>query len=86
MNSTRLLEEKGVPYRLVELTMAAITVRDVIAHSKTCIDPAEVCKTIILRDKSGSFTAVLLRGADRIDFKKVKKQIGGSRVSLDEFL
>ena len=81
MKSTQLLEKQGVQYRLIELNHAAVTVRDVVEYSKTPINPGEICKTIILRDKTGGFKAVLLRGADRVDLKKAERQIGASRVA-----
>ncbi len=79
--SAKLLEEKGVEYRVVELTERAVTVEDVVRYAKHEIDPDEICKTIILKDREGRIYAVFLRGGDRIDFKKLRGLIGKASVA-----
>jgi prolyl-tRNA editing enzyme YbaK/EbsC (Cys-tRNA(Pro) deacylase) len=39
------------------------------------ISPEEICKTILVKQKT-RYYAVFLRGADKIDFKKLKDVIG----------
>lgn len=78
--SARLLEEKGVEYRLIELTDRAVTVEDVVKYARNEIDPDEICKTIILKDRKGHMHAVFLRGRDRIDFHKLRGVIGKASV------
>lgn len=68
-----VLKTKQIPYRLIELQKEAFTVDDVVNFSKGDINPAEICKTIILKGKkSGKRYAVLLRGDDRLDFRAAK--------------
>jgi len=78
------LEEKGVDYRVVELTRRAVTVEDVVRYAKDGVDPDEICKTIILKDRGGLMHAVFLRGGDRIDFKKLRGLIGKASVAAPE--
>ncbi len=73
----RLLQEKGIPYRLIRLNDKAFTVDDVVKYSEGDIKPEEICKTMILRGKkSDRKVAVLLRGRDRLNFSATKKQCG----------
>ncbi len=70
----KVLKDKGIEYRLIELSQNAFTVADVIAHSNNAVNPDEICKTIILVGrKSGNMIAVMLKGLDKVDFSKVKK-------------
>jgi len=70
----KLLKEKGIRYRLIELSQKAYTVEDVVKYSGGDIDPKEICKTIVLKGKkTGGKWAVLLRGEDRLDFSKAKE-------------
>jgi prolyl-tRNA editing enzyme YbaK/EbsC (Cys-tRNA(Pro) deacylase) len=79
--SVRILEEKGVEYRLIELTDRAVTVEDVVRYAKDGVDPDEICKTIILKDRNGRMHAVFLSGRDRIDFRKLRGIIGKASVA-----
>jgi prolyl-tRNA synthetase len=72
LDSTKLLEEKGVGYRLIELKEKAFSVADVIRYAKEPLDPDEICKTMILKDEKGNKYAVMLLGYHRIDFAKAK--------------
>ena len=82
--SARLLKEKGIEYRLIELTGRAVTVEDVVRHAKDGVDPDEICKTIILKDRKGRMHAVFLRGRDRIDFRKLQGVIGKVSVAAPD--
>jgi prolyl-tRNA editing enzyme YbaK/EbsC (Cys-tRNA(Pro) deacylase) len=82
--SAKLLEEKGVDYRLIELTDRAVTVEDVVRYVKHGVDRDEICKTIILKDKEGRMHAVFLKGGDRIDFKKLRRVMGKARVAAPD--
>jgi len=82
--SARLLKEKGIEYRLIELTGRAVTVEDVVRHAKDGVDPDEICKTIILKDRKGRMHAVFLRGRDRIDFRKLRGVIGKVSVAAPD--
>lgn len=84
LESVRILEEKGVEYRLIELENRAISVSEVIRYSKERVRPEEICKTIILKDGKGAKQAVFLLGDRRIDFNKAKAIIG-SKVSIASF-
>ena len=79
-----LLIEADVEYRIIELEARAISVDDVIVYSKEPINPEEICKTILVRHKK-QYHALFLRGADQIDFRKLKAIIGKSSIaSRDE--
>lgn len=79
-----LLIEADVEYRIIELEAPAISVDDVIEYSKEPINPDEICKTILVKRKN-QYHGLFLRGADQIDFKKLKTLIGKSSIaSRDE--
>ena len=67
----------------MELTDRAVSVDDVVRLSKGDINPDEICKTIVVRSKTG-FTALFLRGSDRVSFKKLKAVIGKARIVSPE--
>jgi prolyl-tRNA editing enzyme YbaK/EbsC (Cys-tRNA(Pro) deacylase) len=74
--SARLLDDLGVEYRLIRLRGRAVTTQDVIDRAEGELNPTEICKTIIVKDRGGVKHAVLLRGSDRIDFSKLKTVLG----------
>lgn len=76
LEAERVLLEKGIPYRLIELTDRAMTVADVLRFSKGDFSAEEVCKTVIMRDESGGLYAFMLVGTDRVDFIKAKRLTG----------
>jgi len=79
----KILRPKGIPFRLINLTKPAMTVDDVVSFANGIINVDEICKTVVIKErKSGKMYAVLLRGADKIDFAKIKKLIGGQDVTL----
>ena len=82
--SAKKLEELGLEYRLIKLKRRAVSVQDVIDNADDDIDPAEICKTILVKDRAGRMYAVLLRGCDRIDFKKLRKVLGKLSVASRE--
>lgn len=84
LESARVLKERGVGYRVIELKDRAISVEDVIRFSKEEIRPEEICKTIIIKDRGGSMYAVFLLGDQRIDIKKARQVIGG-KVNIASF-
>ena len=86
LESVRVLEKKGVGFRLIELEDRAISVDDVIKFAKEDITPGEICKTIVLKDGEGDKLALLLLGDRRVDFNKARKTIGGKLriASFDE--
>jgi prolyl-tRNA editing enzyme YbaK/EbsC (Cys-tRNA(Pro) deacylase) len=84
LESVKILKQRDLEYRLIELEEKAISVEDVIRYSKTEIEPEEICKTIILKDRKGRKYAIFLLGNTRIDFNKAKRIIG-SKVSVASF-
>ena len=81
-----ILESKNIEYRIIELKDKAISVQDVIDFSKEEINPDEICKTILVKHKK-EYYELFLRGADKIDFKKLKSVIGKTSIaSYDEVL
>lgn len=70
----KILTSKNIPYKLVELEGISFTVSDVIRLSGGKLKEGEVCKTIIIKGrKTGMLYGILLRGEDKLDFKKLKK-------------
>ena len=82
--SARLLDDLGVEYRLIRLTGRAVTTQDVVDKAEGKLNPTEICKTIIVKDRGGAKHAVLLRGGDRIDFSKLKTALGKVSVASRE--
>ena len=78
LDSARVLQRKGVEFRLIELSQRAVSVEDVVRYSVLEIAVDEICKTILLKDSAGDRHAVFLLGSQRIDFGKVKGVIGRS--------
>ena len=78
-----ILDGAGVEYRIMELTDRAVSVDDVVRFSKGEINPVEICKTILVKSKAG-FTALFLRGSDRVSFKKLKGVMGKARIASPE--
>ena len=78
-----ILDGAGVEYRVMELTDRAVSVDDVVRLSKGEINSGEICKTIIVKSKTG-FTALFLRGSDRVSFKKLKGVMGKARIASSE--
>jgi prolyl-tRNA editing enzyme YbaK/EbsC (Cys-tRNA(Pro) deacylase) len=74
--SAKLLDDLGVEYRLIRLRGRAVTTQDVIDKAEGELNPTEICKTIIVKDRNGAKHAVFLRGCDRIDFSKLKAVLG----------
>ena len=73
LDAERILYEKGISYRLIELIHRAITVADVTQYKKGDINVDEICKTVIMRDDLGKNYAFLLVGSDRVDLQKTQK-------------
>jgi len=76
LEAESILQEKRMPYRLIELTDRAMTVADVVRYSKGDINLVEICKTVIMRDDSGNHYAFLLIGTERVDPHTAKKLTG----------
>ena len=76
LEAERFLAERGIPYRLIELTDRAMTAADVALYTKGDIHTEEICKTVIMRDDSWNRYAFLLVGTDRVDPLKVEKLTG----------
>lgn len=79
--ATKILEGKGIEYRLIELADRSITSGDVIRHSKGELNPDEICKTIVVTDERGCNYAIFLLGDQRIDEDRARSVIG-SGVSI----
>ncbi len=76
LEAERFLAERGIPYRLIDLTDRAMTVADVLRFSRGDFLAEEVCKTVIMRDSEGGRYAFFLQGSDRVDFLKAKAATG----------
>jgi prolyl-tRNA editing enzyme YbaK/EbsC (Cys-tRNA(Pro) deacylase) len=88
LESIKILKEKKIPYRLIELSDKGISFEDVIKNAKEEINPEEICKTIIVKDKKDNKYAFFLKGDEKIDFSKAKEIIGKkiSIVSYDDLV
>jgi Cys-tRNA(Pro)/Cys-tRNA(Cys) deacylase len=70
----KILKEKGIKYKILELSGKVITHEDVKRYSNE--DPEDDCKTILAKDKKANLYAFFLRGMMRIDFSKIKEITG----------
>jgi len=80
IKAVEILKNKGINYRLIKLSEKGISFEDVIKYAQEEINPNEICKTIIVKDKKNDRYALLLKGNQKIDFSKVKDIIG-SKIS-----
>ncbi|MBI2631427.1 YbaK/EbsC family protein [Candidatus Pacearchaeota archaeon] len=81
LKSTKILDEKGISYRLIKLSQKGVSFEDVVKYSEDEINPSEICKTIIVKDKKGQKYAFFLKGDKKMDFSKAKEVIG-SKISI----
>lgn len=84
LESAKILEEKSIKFRIIKLSDKGVSVHDVIKFAEDDINPEEICKTIIVKDKKGNNYAFFLKGDQRIDFKKAKEVIG-KKISIVSF-
>ncbi|MGD9276010.1 MAG: YbaK/EbsC family protein [Candidatus Pacearchaeota archaeon] len=86
LESVKILKGKNIPYRLIKLSDKGISFEDVIRNAEDKINPDEICKTIVVKDKKENKYAFLLKGNQKIDFSKVKEVIGkkASIVSFED--
>ena len=82
--ATKILQAKGIPFRLIRLLNKSISSDDVIKNAVDDLNPAEICKTIIAKDESDNFYAIILPGKSKIDFSKAQNIIG-QKISIIEF-
>ncbi len=71
----KLLQEKGVEYKLIKLSRKVISHEDVKKYSKGT-DPEDDCKVIMTKDKQGNQYAFFARGMMKLDFSKIKEIVG----------
>ena len=76
-----ILRERKIHYRLINLSAKGVSFGDVVNYAKDEINPNEICKTVIVKDKKGDKYAFLLKGDKRVDFSKAKDIIG-SKISI----
>jgi len=81
IKAVEFLENKGINYRLIKLSEKGISFEDVIKYAQEEINPNEICKTIIVKDKKNNRYALFLKGNQKIDFSKAKEIIG-SKISI----
>ena len=74
--ATKILKDKNVPFRIIKLSNKGISSGDVAKYAVDRLNPSEICKTIITKDKSNNNYALLLKGDDKIDFSKIKNVVG----------
>ena len=84
LDSTKILEEKKIQYRLIKLSKKGVSCEDVVKFAKDKVKPEEICKTIIVKDKKNNKYAFFLKGNTRIDSKKAKN-IVGKKISIISF-
>jgi prolyl-tRNA editing enzyme YbaK/EbsC (Cys-tRNA(Pro) deacylase) len=84
LESTNILKEKGIRYRLIKLSDKGISFEEVVENAEDEVNPNEICKTIIVKDKKGNKYAFFLKGDKKIDFSKAK-EIVGKKISIVSF-
>ena len=70
----KYLRKKKIPYKVVELGGEVFTVDQV---KKTGVEEDEIVKTLVIKTNN-NFIALVVRGCDRLDFKKVRRLFGPS--------
>jgi prolyl-tRNA editing enzyme YbaK/EbsC (Cys-tRNA(Pro) deacylase) len=76
LEAERILREKSISYRLIDLTDRAMTAADVARFSKGDFRIEEICKTVVMSDSEGNLYAFFMVGTDRVDFLKAKNVTG----------
>jgi len=71
-----LLERLGVRYRVIELRGRALRVEDVMKLALSEVEASEVCKTVMLKGRSGKLYAVMLLGGKRVSLSRVAEEVG----------
>jgi Ala-tRNA(Pro) deacylase len=72
------LEEQGIDFELVEHDRALTAAAEARAAGQ---EPANAVKCVLLRGLEG-YELVVLQASDRLDFGKVREQLGESRTDL----
>ena len=68
------LKVKQIPHQIVDLGGEVFTVDQV---KKTGVEEDEIVKTLVIKTNN-NFIALVVRGCDRLDFKKVRRLFGPS--------
>jgi Ala-tRNA(Pro) deacylase len=76
--TTKHLDEEGIEFELVEHDRALTAAAEARAAGE---EPANAVKCVLLRDLEG-YELVVLQASDRLDFGKVREQLGESRSEL----
>lgn len=74
----KYLDQNNIKYEVIELGDRAFTVEDVINSGKAT--RREIVKTLLVKTEKGSIS-VCARGEDKIDFNKIQKRFGKSRLA-----
>jgi len=72
-NTTEKLRKLGLHFKILELCEPAVSVRDVVNKSQGDVKVDEICKTLLMKGKDPF--AVLIKGLDKVDLKKVENLI-----------
>lgn len=83
LESTKILADKNIDYRLIQISDRGVTCGDVVKNAIDDVNPQEICKTIVVKTESGEYSGLFLKGADKIDFKKIKAYLGQAVQLLD---
>ena len=51
MDPLKLLKEKKIEYRTIKLSNKGVSCDDVVKFATDTVNPIEICKTIIVKDK-----------------------------------
>jgi Ala-tRNA(Pro) deacylase len=81
LESTIILKEKGIAYKIIKLSKKGVSFDDVVKYAKDKLNPGEICKTIVVKDKLDNKYAFFLKGNQKIDFSKAK-EIVGKKISI----
>lgn len=76
---TRLLTERGIPFRLSIHNQPALTVAEAAAQRR--MRPDQLVKTMVLRLPDGSHAAALVPGDREVDLRLVRNALGVRRLS-----
>ena len=81
-NAVRLLENRKIPFSLLEYEVDESDLSAVNAASKAGLDPNQVFKTLVLRGNTGEIMVCVIPGACELDLKKAAVAGGFKKADL----
>ena len=81
-NAVRLLENRKIPFHLVEYEVDESDLSAVNVAAKAGLDPDQVFKTLVLRGNTGDIFVCVIPGTTELDLKKASRAGGFKKADL----